>query len=325
MSRESAKYLFRLDFMVSSVMFIAVFSILFMLIYSPFSMAAWFNVTEEQPMFVTIAFYIVAVATMLISKISMRWVWQRYGLSTYIYVLWLFVEAFVITWLYMGFTRVILPETVCTSEFTLRVFSCVVAILAIPYTIVSLYAAYRSQKEENAIIRYREHLLGSGVTPSNLINLSDEKGVVKLTIDIDSLYYMESQDNYVKICYENDGKLHSYMLRCRTKSIEATLANTTMLRCHRSYLVNTTKINLVRNDKSNPVVVLKHPDIKPIPVSKSYYDRVKALADSDAVQTAEAGIGAAVEKMVAEQTDNSSVNEMIDEIRALISKYIKQK
>lgn len=324
MGRKAAKYLFRLDFMLSSVMFVAVFSILFMLIYSPFSMAAWFNVTEEQPMFVTIAFYIVAVATMLISKIAMRWVWQRYGISTYIYVSWLIVEAFVITWLYMGFTRVILPETVCTSEFTLRVFSCVVAILAIPYTIVSLYAAYRSQKEENAIIRYRDNLLGSGVAPTNLINLSDEKGVVKLTIDIDSLYYMESQDNYVKVCYENDGKLHNYMLRCRTKSIEATLANTTMLRCHRSFIVNTTKINLVRNDKSNPVVVLKHPDIKPIPVSKSYYDRVKALADSDAVQTAEAGIGAAVEKMVAEQGGNSLVNEMIDEIRTLISRYIKQ-
>ena len=72
MGKEVSKYLFRLDFMVSSVLFIAVFSILFMAIYTPFSMAAWFDVTEEQPMVITVSFYIVAVATMLISKIAMR-------------------------------------------------------------------------------------------------------------------------------------------------------------------------------------------------------------------------------------------------------------
>ncbi len=323
--KEVAKFLLRLDFMVTSVLFIAVFSVLFMLIYTPFSMAAWFDVTDERPMIVTIAFYIVAVATMIISKVGMRWAQRRISITTPVYVLWLLVEAFVITWLYIGFTRVILPETVTSPEFTLRVFSCVIAILAIPYTIVSLYAAYRSQKEENEIIRYRERLLGSNVTPSNLINLSDENGVVKLTIDIDSLYYMESQDNYVKICYENDGVLHSYMLRSRTKSIETALANTSMLRCHRSYIINTAKINLVRNDKSNPMVVLKHPDIKPIPVSKSYYDRLISLVN--AVQPGEAGIEAAAAQMVAEkESARSNESELLDEIRALLGKYFnKQK
>lgn len=325
MGKEVSKYLFRLDFMVSSVLFIAVFSILFMAIYTPFSMAAWFDVTEEQPMVITVSFYIVAVATMLISKIAMRWMQRKVCISTPIYLLWLLVEAVVIAWLYIGFTRVIMPETICTPEYTLRVFCCVVAILAIPYTIVSLYAAYRSQKEENEIIRYRERLLGSNETSSNLINLSDENGVVKLTIDIDSLYYMESQDNYVKICYENDGSLHSYMLRSRTKSIESALANTTMLRCHRSYIINTAKINIVRNDKSNPVVILKHPDIKPIPVSKSYYDRLISLVNAS--QPGDAGIEAAAEQMSAEKgRDSVSMsNELLDDLKALINKYFKQK
>ena len=271
MGRETAKYLFRLDFMVLSVMFIAAFSVLFMIIYAPFSMAAWFDVTKEQPMFVTVAFYIVAVATMLISKIAMRWVQRRFEISTHLYILWLVVEAFIITWLYIGFTRIILPETICTSEFVLRVFSCVVAILAIPYTMVSLYAAYQSQKEENAIIRYRKSLLDSNIAPSNLINLTDENGSVKLTIDIDSLYYMESQDNYVKIYYENQGKLLSYMLRCRTKAIEENLAETSMVRCHRSFMVNVMKINHIRKGGKARFIVLTNEAIKPIPVSKSYF------------------------------------------------------
>ena len=320
---EVGKYLLRLDFMVTSVFFIAVFSILFMLIYTPFSMAAWFNITEERSMFVTVAFYMVAVSTMIISKVAIRWVQRRIQISLPIYLLWLLVESFVITWLYIGFTRVILPETVSSPQFTLRVFSCVVAILAIPYIIISLYAAYRAQREENALIRYREQLLGSNVTPSNLINLSDENGVVKLTIDIDSLYYMESQDNYVKICYESDGSLHSYMLRSRTKSIEASLANTTMLRCHRSYIVNTTKINLVRNDKSNPVAILKHPDIKPIPISKSYYERLISFVNTNS--SSDAGIDALAEQIVASrEVDAPTATELLDEIRALLGKYLNK-
>ena len=321
-NREVAKFLLRLDFMVASVMFIAAFSILFMLIYSPFSVAAWFSVTDERSMIVTVAFYIVAVAAMLLSKVVMRSMQSRVRISTPIYLLWLLGETFVITWLYIGFTQVIMPETVCSSPFTLRVFSCVIAILAIPYTIVSLYAAYRAQREENEMMRYREHLLGSNITPSNLINLADENGVVKLTIDIDSLFYIESQDNYVKICYEGDGVLHSYMLRSRTKSIESLLANTSMMRCHRSYIINTSKINLVKSEKSNPVVILKHPDIKPIPVSKSYYERLILFVEAS--QTSDVNI--AEPSTVLNENSASIANEMFEEIRSLRGRYInKQK
>jgi hypothetical protein len=287
-------------------------------------MAAWFNITDERSMFVTFAFYIVAVATMLISKIAMRWVQSRISISTPIYIAWLLIETFIITWIYLGFTRVILPETICTPQFTLRVFSCVVAILAIPYTIVSLYAAYRSQREENQIMRYREHLLGNGAIGSNLINLPDENGVIKLTIKIESLYYIESQDNYVKIYYDNEGSLHSYMLRSRTKSIESALANTSMLRCHRSYIINTANINLVRNDKSTPVVVLNHPDIKPIPVSKSYYERL--IAHVNTAQSADATMESTANTIpISKESTPPAVNELLNEIRNLIGKYFKQK
>ena len=324
MSREVSKYLFRLDFMVSSVLFIAVFSILFMLIYSPFSMAAWFDIGDERQMLGTIGFYIVVIAAMFMSKLVLFWIIRRLAISTPIYILWLLLEVIMITWIYMGFTRVILPDTLHTPQFAQRVFSCVVAILAIPYSIIVLYAAYRSQKEENEIIRYRESLLGSSSTLSNLINLADENGVVKLTIDIDSLYYIESQDNYVKICYENDGSLHSYMLRSRTKSIEALLANTSMLRCHRSYIINTAKINLVRSNKSNPVVILKHADIKPIPVSKSYYERLISYVDGS--QPSDAAMEQSSEATLATRTESpSSVNELLNEIKALLSRYLKQK
>ena len=111
----------------------------------------------------------------------------------------------------------------------------------------------------------------SSVVYPSLINLYDYNGALKLTINSDSLYYMESQDNYVKIFYENNGKLLSYMLRSRTKTIEENLAETSMVRCHRSYMVNVMKINHIRKGGKARYIVLANDDIKPIPVSKSYF------------------------------------------------------
>lgn len=118
----------------------------------------------------------------------------------------------------------------------------------------------------------------SMVYPS-LINLYDYNGTLKLTINSDSLYYMESQDNYIKIHYENNGKLCSYMLRSRTKTIEENLADTSVVRCQRSYLVNVMKINHIKKGGKARYIVLSHDDIKPIPVSKSYFKNLISKID----------------------------------------------
>ena len=92
-----------------------------------------------------------------------------------------------------------------------------------------------------------------------------------MSIDVESLYYVESQDNYVRIYYELEGKLVSYMLRCKTQTIEEMLAGTSLIRCHRSHIVNTNKVKLYKKEHDRAKIFLSHPSAKPIPVSKSYF------------------------------------------------------
>lgn len=279
MKNEVPKFLLKLDFMIKSVAFIAAFSILFMIIYTPFSVTAWFDVTDVRHLALTVGFYIVAISVLIISKICMRWAQNRICITPTVYVLWLLGEAIVISSIYTAFTQLLIFHGEYSLRIAVRAFCCVTAILAIPYAIASLYAAYKAKKEENDIMRYKANILSGNKSPFNLINLSDGNGVIRLTVDPDSLYYMESQDNYVKICYENDGALHNYMLRCPTKTLEDNLAGTTMVRCHRSYIINTTKIKLMKTGKHS-TIILKHPDIKPIPVSKSYHERLMGILAS---------------------------------------------
>ena len=182
-------------------------------------------------------------------------------------------EVVIISLFYTHFTFVFVqPVEESVANIALKAFGCILLIIAIPYTILTLYAAYRTKTEELQMLQYEMSLTSAeSVVYPSLINLYDYNGALKLTINSDSLYYMESQDNYVKIYYENQGKLLSYMLRCRTKAIEENLAETSMVRCHRSYMVNVMKINHIKKVGKARYIVLTNDDIKPIPVSKSYF------------------------------------------------------
>ncbi len=272
-NQEIPKFLLDKRYLFGSVVFILTFSILFMAIYSPFSNTAWFSLTNMMDLGKTVAFYIVAVAIMFISKMLMNMYQKRIKFTYAKYISWIVVEIVAIAIFYTYFTLLYMPdESYNVVNILLKALGCILLIEAIPYTILTLYAAYRDKTEELQMLQYELSLAGEpSVAYPSLINLYDYNGTLKLTINSDSLYYMESQDNYVKIYYENQGKLLSYMLRCRTKAIEESLVDTSMVRCHRSYMVNVMKINHIKKGGKARYIVLSNEDIKPIPVSKSYF------------------------------------------------------
>ena len=115
-----------------------------------------------------------------------------------------------------------------------------------------------------------------------MINLHDNNGTLRLSINTDALYYLESEDNYIKVYYKHKERILSYMLRSRTRSVEESLKDTSMVRCHRSYIVNINKIQLMEEDKRMHYITLNDKSIGRIPVSKSYYDKV--VASLNAIQ-----------------------------------------
>ena len=225
-NREIPKFLLDKRYLFGSVVFILTFSILFMAIYAPFSNTAWFGVRSVMELNMTITFYIVALAIMFISKMLMN-MYQKHIRFTYAkYIAWIVVEILVISIFYTHFTLLYTPmQEVDEITILMKALGCIILIMAIPYTMLTLYAAYRDKTEELQMLQYEMSMGEGAVSYPSLVNLYDYNGTLKLTINADSLYYMESQDNYIKIHYENNGKLCSYMLRSRTKSIEESLAD----------------------------------------------------------------------------------------------------
>ena len=105
-----------------------------------------------------------------------------------------------------------------------------------------------------------------------LINLSDDKGHLKLSVDIDNLFFIEAADNYVNIYYSNKDKISKFCLRNSLKNMEN--MNPNLIRCHRSYMVNFSKVKVLRKEKEGLVIELDSKDIPDIPISKTYSEKI---------------------------------------------------
>lgn len=276
---EVPKFLLRRKYRLECVFFVALFSILFMAIYQPFSATAWFGFGSLQQGALTALFYLVAILMMISGKQLFALYHRSRPLKMRTYLSWIGGEFLLIALLYILFTSVLAGATeIMTLGWIVRVVLCVSFILAIPYALITLYMSYREKNEELNLMRLNRTTENEEENP-RLLHLNDNNGTLKMSIDIESLYYVESQDNYVRIYYELEGKLVSYMLRCKTQTIEEMLAGTSLIRCHRSHIVNTNKVKLYKKEHDRAKILLTHPSAKPIPVSKSYFRTVTELIE----------------------------------------------
>jgi DNA-binding LytR/AlgR family response regulator len=67
---------------------------------------------------------------------------------------------------------------------------------------------------------------------------------------------LEAADNYIKICYINKEKVSHFILRNSLKNIENLLTNSNLVRCHRSYMINLSKENVLRREKDGLYIEL---------------------------------------------------------------------
>lgn len=294
---EIPKFLISRRYIWALITFIFLFSILFMVLYDRYALSVWFSTADMERFSFTILFYFAAVMILILSRSLMFMLQDRLALTWLQFALWMMGENVIISTLYTYITATFFPISgIAIPEIAVRAFFCVSLILAIPNGLVSFYAAYRTRCEELQAAQYelqrvneenirikqlaaeRERLTATvhraePETP-RMVHLRDYNGTLRLTINLDTLYYMESEDNYIKVYYKHNDKIQSYMLRCRTSDIEKSLEGTSMVRCHRSYIVNIRKIQFVGEEHRMRYIKLDDESLKQIPVSKSYYENL---------------------------------------------------
>lgn len=282
------KYLLEKYQLISTVLFTALFSVVFLLLSVPFSHNAWFKLGSNQAFGFTLAFFLIATVVVVLSK-RLMYVFRTRELTYLQYIIWNFAEAVIISLLYSFFTiegadMGILEDEGMNFE---RIFGSALLYstisLGVPYVVAAMFFAL--QDKDNTI---RLMNLGTMVSDIELkpqdekrITLFDNSGQMKFSIKADSLYFIEADDNYIQVWYADaQGDTRQYMLRCRLKTVEDSFSDSNLVRCHRKYIVNIDKVNVLKGEDKGYLLELGLKDVEPLPVSKTYEQAVLARFNS---------------------------------------------
>jgi len=205
------------------------------------------------------------------------------------YVLWGVAEVLLFAFLYSFLTvkagdygLVDLGEGNFWSVFGDAVVSSAISI-GMPYVFCGMYFTLEDRNNTIRLMNYGNVVSDMPVHPyeEKRVTLFDNNGVLKLSLNMDSVYFFESDDNYIKVWYtDTNGDVRQFMLRCRLKTIEESFANSDLVRCHRKYIVNITKVSILKSDKDGYCMDLGIESAGHIPISKTYEKVILARFNS---------------------------------------------
>ena len=279
LSDNIPKYILSKKQMSFNVVFTALFSIVTDLLLAPLSIHNWFVLANGHSTIATIAFWALCFLILILSRKKLYSLRNR-NITVLSYILWCLCEMLLISLLYMSVS--LLGERLSwfvqanRSPFENFLHSFIFCIfgLGVPNVISILYCAVSEKDQTIRLMNFSNVVSDTESSPQNAkrITLYDNSGVLKLVINQNNLYYIESDDNYIKVWYQDSySELKQYMLRCKLKTIEESFAESDLVRCHRKYIVNINKVEQMSRQKDGSFSLdLGMNRIEPIPVSKTY-------------------------------------------------------
>lgn len=284
--------------MIRMVVFTALFAMLFLNLYQPFNSGTWagrFGLADGDSFvyFLYSSLVILAGLSVIVITHALLYFYAKKHVVTYPGYIGVVLLQIVLMAIVFASFKVYVLERFNNIDVLMRWLSAWIdsvkktsMVLLIPYAFSWLYLSLKDKSSQVAELKAKSRQRKE-MPRNEMICFYDEKGDLRLSIDKNSVYYIESADNYVKIYYMVKGKLEHFMLRNSMKSLDEHIGDRLMMRCHRSYMVNLDKVKVLRKADEGLILDLDHEQIPNIPVSKTYSARVMdKFTSADAVNAA---------------------------------------
>ena len=267
------EYILKKRNIVRLVIFTTAFALLFINIYKPFGSKSWYDVSDFKFFLFSAPVILTGVLVVVISRIIMYYYSRRHDISYISYFLWVLFEILFMSLFYTIYTLSIEANQgrdVIAAFKSSTVNTALVLLL--PYITLWFYFGWESSRKELEKIEKKSEDEPE-LIPDNIL-FTDDKGTLRLSVRHSDLLYIESDDNYVTIHYSAGNQVKKFLLRNTLKKMEEEFANTPITRCHRSYLVNFTRVKVMRRERDNIFLELDALGVSDLPVSKSYREKV---------------------------------------------------
>ncbi len=277
MNSKIPAYLYEKGNITRLILFTAIFALLFINIFQPFNSRGWYpNITDFKYFFFSSLIILTGMLVVVISRLIMLAYTKKHELFYWQYAIYIIAEIVAMSLFFTLFAK-FFPRNEAEPRDILDIFEQSAKntawVLLLPYSISWLYFSWREKNRLLENISKTEP--ETEVQKRNVIAFADEKGDLKISIAIENLLYIDSADNYATIHYMNKSKLSHYLIRNTLKWMEENLTNDrSLVRCHRSYIVNLDKVKVLRKTKEGIFLEMDALNTPDIPVSKTYYEKV---------------------------------------------------
>jgi hypothetical protein len=269
-------YLLEKDNTIRMILFTALFALLFINLFQPFGSRNWYpNVTDFKYFFFSSLIILTGMLVVVASRIAMHRYSYKRTVSTITYAIWIVAEIVAMSLFYALFSKYV-PEGSESRDFMEILEKATFntsMVLLLPYGFSWLYFSW---KEKTKLLEeQKEHTASNDSPRIKRIAFPDEKGEIKITIELSNLVYIESADNYATIHYINKERISRFPIRNSLKWFENNLIEETpLVRCHRSFIINLDRVKVLKKTKEGILMELDVPQLSDIPVSKTYYESV---------------------------------------------------
>lgn len=270
LTRKIPAYHYERSNLLRLVLFTAVFDLVFINIYKPFSSLTWYPVSEFKFFLFSSLVILTGVLVVAISRVIMYYYTKRRTLNYLEYAIWIASEIFFMSLFYTTYSAYLRPER-DVMEIFMESTENTFLVLLLPYAILMLYFSWRDKEQKLLMMENDKNDTNGSLA---VISFLDANGELRLSVKRTNLLYIESADNYVRIWYLNKGIITSFMLRNTLKAMEETFEGTNILRCHRSYMVNFEQVKVIRREKDGIYLEFGVEKVPDIPISKTYSEKV---------------------------------------------------
>lgn len=269
--REIPDYVIDKSTITSQVMFVSIFALVFINIYSPFNASSWFEVGRIEFFFYSSAFILFGMLIIVVSKLIFFLIARRRKFTYLLFGIWHVMEVLLLAVTYLVVDLVMLNSEAELVERFISLLFITLLVLAIPYSLSWLWISLKDKRDkleghtQDTSQEFRER---------KMITFRDETDKLRFSIKSQDILYVESTDNYVTVHTIEKGKIKKIMLRNTMKRLEKELEGTLIQRCHRSYMVNFENIKLVKLISTNLYIYMDYGEEIRIPVSRTYAEHV---------------------------------------------------
>ena len=279
-NKELPSYLLEKNNVVRMILFTTVYSLVFINIFRPFNSETWIPNNNSTNYFMYSSLMVlIGMVVVSLSRVIMGFVVKKVSITYPDYVIWMVSDAVILSVFYtfvaykVGFVDNFLNDNpeMTTWEAIFSIFwkstANTVWMLLIPYTVSLLFL-------DNQYLKNKIKEIGVRSSDSNIVHFKDEKGEIRLSINIENVLYAESADNYVIIKYINNESIVDFFLRTNLKKLSDDLRDTPIQRCHRSFMINLLHVTSLKKDQTEFIIQFDTTSIKDITVSKTYQEAI---------------------------------------------------